>query len=84
VLLLLTVQPDRQLTDLTDPLLLLRNRRPDELLKLPVENRDGFRAATLGGKLPDTSDRRAGVRTPEVILLKQSDIITSVQVRSDL
>ncbi|TNN69567.1 hypothetical protein EYF80_020212 [Liparis tanakae] len=67
---------DRQLTDLTDPLLLLRNRRPDKLLKLLVENRDGFRAATLGGKLPDTSDRRAGVRTPEVILLRQSDIIT--------
>lgn len=65
----LTVQSDSQLCDLTDPLLLLRNRWPDELLKLLVENRDGVRAATLRGKLPDTSDGRTRLLAPELILL---------------
>lgn len=66
----LTVQSDSQLRDLTDPLLLLRNRRPDELLKLPVEDGDGFCAATLGGELPDASDGGARLLAPELILLK--------------
>lgn len=66
--MLLTVQPDSQLGNLTDPLLLLRNRRPDELLKLPVENGDGFCAATLGGELAHASDGGAGLLTPELVL----------------
>lgn len=68
-IVLLTVQPDSQISDLTDPLLLLRNRRPDELLKLPMEDRDDFCAATLGGKPPNASDGRTRILTPELILL---------------
>lgn len=69
VVLILTVQSDSQLGDLTDPVLLLRNRRPQELLKLPMEDGDSYCAATLGGKLPDTSDGCARLLTPELILL---------------
>lgn len=65
------MQSDGQLSDLTDPLLLLRNSRPHKLLKLSVENGDGFCAATLRGKLPDASDGRAGLLAPELILLTE-------------
>lgn len=69
----LTVQPDGEFCDLTDPLLLLWDRRPHELLKLLVENRDGVRAAALGGKLPNTRDGGTGLLTPELILLPQDN-----------
>lgn len=62
------MQPGGQLSDLTDPLFLLRNRRPDKLLKLSVEDRNGVTAATLGGKLPDSGDGGGGVVTPELVL----------------
>lgn len=67
------MQPDSELCDLTDPLLLLWNRRPHELLKLLVENRDGVRAAALDGKLPNTGDGGTGLLTPELILLPQDN-----------
>lgn len=67
------MQPDSKLCDLTDPLLLLWDRRPHELLKLLVENRDGVRAAALGGKLPNTSDGGTGLLTPELILFPQDN-----------
>lgn len=67
------MQPDSELCDLTDPLLLLWNRRPHKLLKLLVENRDGVRAAALGGKLPNTGDGGTRLLTPELILLPQDN-----------
>lgn len=67
------MQPDSELCDLTDPLLLLWNRRPHKLLKLLVENRDGVRAAAFGGKPPNTGDGGTGLLTPELILLPQDN-----------
>lgn len=81
----LTVQSDGQLGDLTDPLLLLGNRWPHELLKLLVQNRDGIRAAALWGKLPDASDGCARLLAPELILKGQHKhtlcLITIIMVR---
>lgn len=62
------MQPDGQLCDLTDPLLLLRDRGPHKLLKLLVENRDGVGAAALSGEPSHPGNGGAGLITPELVL----------------
>lgn len=64
------MQPDGQLCDLTDPLLLLRNRGPHKLLELSVQDGHGLGAATLSGELSNPSDRPTGHLAPKLILDK--------------
>lgn len=62
------MQPDGQLCDLTDPLLLLRDCGPHKLLKLPVENRDGVGTAALSGEPSHPVNGGASLLAPELVL----------------
>lgn len=75
------MQPDGQFCNLTDPLLLLRDRGPHKLLKLLIENRDGVGAAALSGELSHSGNGGAGLITPELVLGEGHEMRTLVELR---